>query len=52
MRNYVTFHFVFETGYYAKHEIPRNKQFFTPNNEIRYASITRNLVVTEFRWKP
>ncbi len=51
-RNCVTFRFVFETGYFAKHVIPREKQFFARNNEIRSASITRNLRVTEFRWKP
>ncbi len=37
---------------FTKQAIMRNKQFFTRNNEIRYASITRNLRVTEFRWKP
>jgi hypothetical protein len=50
-RNYVMFRFVYETGYYAYHIISRNKQFFTRNNEIHYASIMRNLRVTEFRWK-
>jgi hypothetical protein len=44
--------FRFETGYYAEHVIPCNKQFFMRNDEIRYASITRNLHITEFRWKP
>jgi hypothetical protein len=29
MRNYVTFRFVFVTGSYTLHVIPRNKQFFT-----------------------
>ncbi len=51
-RNYDTFYFVFETGYYAYHVIPRNKQFFNLNNVIRYVSIMGNLPVTEFRWKP
>ncbi len=32
--------------------IPRNKQFFMRDNVIFSASITRNLRLTEFRWKP
>jgi hypothetical protein len=52
LRNFISFRFIGENENFGKHGISQNKQLISRNNEIRFASKSRNMCETNFRWKP